>query len=538
MPQEKKTSPLPGLAAWLLIVLALYLVRVMSWAMAEYWYDEVLTLYYFVLGGEEGSFWRIFRSYPMANNHMLCSALYWWWLRFLNFGLLAEQLVRLPSIVCGGLGIALVICHWRRWLGTTLAHIGGLLLAISVVYTGFAYQLRGYSLSMLLTTAALSAALELSRERPARWSPWLFAACALLLPLTIPSNALVLAALGLFLLGLLRWQGVSWRRSAGRLLPFALCACLGGGYYFTLWPAFVKASREAGGWDSGWLLLGQLLLAMVAHCGIFALALVSVGWTQLRRRWLAKYSEKETPEALPEDDGDAAASGMSCWLFVCSLLPVLLLLLLMQLSGAERMPFPRVFLAFVPLWSFAALLAARVCPWCRRQSFAALALLVLLNGFLWERGAEALTSSQRQRGHYPQNLLQQYYRGANQLRGLMQIMQEEDWLRGAVVLSNEYDAMTCSLYWTLYGGDDQRLFSWNRIAPDLWRRLIAGQPERRLWAVAPDDEAAAQLFQRAGADPTLTPDLVARHGDRALYVLQQPAVPKPVRRKAAPQHLI
>jgi hypothetical protein len=43
---------------------------------------------------------------------------------------------------------------------------------------------------------------------------------------------------------------------------------------------------------------------------------------------------------------------------------------------------------------------------------------------------------------------------------------------------------------------------------------------------------------RAGVDPALTVELVARHGDRALYVLLQPSKPKPVRRKAPQRNLI
>ncbi len=535
MLQEKKTTTVPGRWSWLVIVLAVYLVRVMSWAMGELWYDEVLTLTHFVLGDDDASFWRVFRVYPMANNHMLCSGLYWWWLRFLHFNLSAEHLLRMPSIACGALSIALVVCHWRRWLGGALANAGGLMLAISVVFTGFAYQLRGYSLSMLLTTAAVSAAMELTRDKPARWSQWLLCACGLLLPLTIPSNVLVLGTLALFLLGALHWRGASWRRSAWRVVPFALSVCLGGGYYFTLWPAFMKASREAGGWESSWLVASQLLLALLAHGGVLTLAILPVGWTRVRRWWLAKNAEKEPPEELAADDGDDDASFFSCWLFFCCVVPVLVLLIV---TGPGRAPFPRVFLGFVPLWTFAVLLAARVWPWCRRLDFAVLALLVLGNGFLWERGAEALTSSQRQRGEYPQNLLQQYYRGANQLRGLVQIMQDEEWQGGSLVLINEYDGPTFRFYWAIHGNDGRQVQSWNHITPELWRQAIAGQPGRRLWAVAHSQQAAADLFRRAGADTALPMELVARHGDRALYVLLQPSMPKPVRRKAPQRNMV
>ena len=76
-----------SIGAWLLIALAVYLVRIMPWALAEYWYDEVLTLGEFVLDPRGKGLWGgVFRTYPIANNHILSTALYWIWVRVLNFG--------------------------------------------------------------------------------------------------------------------------------------------------------------------------------------------------------------------------------------------------------------------------------------------------------------------------------------------------------------------------------------------------------------------------------------------------------------------
>jgi len=61
--------------AWALVACAIFLLRVTPWSMAEFWYDEVLTLQYFAIGGEDSSLLAIFRNYVMANNHFLNSAI-------------------------------------------------------------------------------------------------------------------------------------------------------------------------------------------------------------------------------------------------------------------------------------------------------------------------------------------------------------------------------------------------------------------------------------------------------------------------------
>ena len=60
--------------AWLLLAIAVYIVRIMPWAMSEFWYDEVLTIGNFLLDHNEvGLVDCVFRNYPIANNHILSS---------------------------------------------------------------------------------------------------------------------------------------------------------------------------------------------------------------------------------------------------------------------------------------------------------------------------------------------------------------------------------------------------------------------------------------------------------------------------------
>ena len=136
--------------AWAIIACALFIARIMPWSLAELWHDEVLTMRYFVLGSEGSSLLSVFRNYSMANNHFLNSAIYWWWVRFLEFSF-TEHVLRWPSIFFGLLCILLTVFHWRKFIGRRMAAIMSLTFAISPVFTAFAYQVRGYSLAMFLS---------------------------------------------------------------------------------------------------------------------------------------------------------------------------------------------------------------------------------------------------------------------------------------------------------------------------------------------------------------------------------------------------
>ena len=61
------------LKAALAVLLFFFISRIGLWACSEFWYDETLSLTHFVLG--RPSPWSIFRTYPIANNHMLSNAL-------------------------------------------------------------------------------------------------------------------------------------------------------------------------------------------------------------------------------------------------------------------------------------------------------------------------------------------------------------------------------------------------------------------------------------------------------------------------------
>ena len=93
--------------SWYVIVAAVFLLRSFLWFNAELWYDEVLTLSRFVFNSHDGSLLNVFRDYPIANNHMLSTAVYWIWTHLV--GLPDEAILRIPSIV-GGLATIATSC--------------------------------------------------------------------------------------------------------------------------------------------------------------------------------------------------------------------------------------------------------------------------------------------------------------------------------------------------------------------------------------------------------------------------------------------
>ncbi len=488
-----------------MIALAIYVVRVMPWAISELWYDEVITLGDYVFDIHGRGLGYVFRNYPVANNHMLSSAVYWLWVRFIDFNVTAEHLLRVPSIAFGALTIVLVMCHWRVWLGSRLAILGGLLLAISPVFTAYAYQIRGYALTMAMAAVAVSGAIEVINGRH-RTGQVIAVAAMLLLPIVIPSNVILAPVLALFI-AIVLWQtGRSWTQCLLRALPALLAGAVGFSYYFTLWDAFLAVSREPGGWSSAWMVAGNLALALLAHAGLFAVMLVGAVVLCAGKRHARPTQPALDPTLAPAGRDrdpvpvDAASLGQSRQLPVppgvavgaLTLGCVAVIVAVLVAARPAQAPYPRVFLVLLPPLTLAALLSGRVFPAIQRWPLVLASLLVVANGFVWERVSEVVTDAQLRRGATPNNLIQQYYRGADELRHLASLMAHQEWMENAVVVTDEYDFPTFRLYWQLSGGPRGAVIAINRI-PDGFQVARGGQS---LWIVARNQEVAAGLYQR------------------------------------------
>lgn len=478
---------------WVLICVALYLVRVLPWAMAELWHDEVITLGDFVLGPSGSGPLHVFRSYPVANNHILFSALGWWWVRFIGFSV-DEYLLRLPCMAFGVIAIVLAVRCWRRWLGAELSCLAGVTLAISPVFGAFACEFRGYSLTMLLSAVAVQGLAEMS-DGHLRRGLWLQVPALLLLPLVIPSNVLLAFVHGLFIVLWPDWPG-SRRARWLAALAVAAAGALGLSYYLTIWDQFAKVLHETTGWRSGLSVLGAVGLGVWAHLGWAGIALPLAACRPSSRR--------------PADPG-----GQRAWAGIyagCVAVPVLATLL----GDYSNAPFPRVYLLYLLPLTFAAFRFLRPGRRWSRRSFLLCAGLTVAMGFAWERACDLRTNAAVRRGEHPQDLLQQYYRNRTDLRGVAAAVARAGAPPAPVVVTDAYDFPTFRFYWAQYGMPADAVVAENRMPAELWPRLRS-LPNASLHVVAGDEVGAARLFAAAAAPGAFVPGPAS--GYRRLYSL-------------------
>ncbi len=453
--------------SWLIIVICVFVMRTFAWMTSELWYDEVLMLQRFVIPHLEHPL-EVFRDYPIANNHLLFTWLTCLWTSFLG-DIFSSLLLRMPSLLFGIASIAIVMLHWRRYLGQLWAGICGVLLAISPVYTAYAYQLRGYSLTILLGIVAVSGLLELLEKRTAPGQT-LLCASGLLLPLVIPTNLMLLPAMAVTGVLLLKEkEGNSWKTSILSMLPWCIACIVGGSYYLTIWEQFLRATAEPDGWMSMVQVAGNLLLALFAHGAVLIVCMVAYG-------------------------REGRSIGKALWLSWAALAVTSLAVMLSGKSG--HTPFPRVFLALLPLGTFLLMKCAAAMPSMKKVNASVLVAAILVNGIVWERVSEGLTDYQLKHGYFPDNLLQQYYRGSNDL---CEIAEAQDLdVANALVILEPYDAMSGAFYIRLMGRPDAQgiAIGVNTITDDVKAKL-AQLPLRKL-AVTRTAEQAKDLFKRAG----------------------------------------
>lgn len=460
---------------WLAVALVLLAARTSQWAAAELWYDEVITLTNFCGYPQPRPFWSIFRHYPMANNHFLSTAITWIWLRLLPDGA-SEQLLRLPSLLLSGASLALIVLHWRKSLGQGLAGVAGVLFAVSPVTTTFAWQIRGYALSLFLSTLAISALIEYQNGQRRRGQILLAIVC-FCQPLVMASAVIFAPVTASAILVHERWAcGRPWRAALAAVSPGLLAGTLGGAYYLTLGGQFRHAALDAGGiatfWWTARTACQHVAVAMLAH-GWLPLLMAAAGCLWGRRppwrEWL-----------LP-----ATLAGSS-WLII---------LAIYGLTPDRTIPFPRNFLLFFPVCTYAALLL-----W--RQTGLPLRLpltlpLLLLSALLIERASNARTRTLLAAGELPQNLLQQHYRGAADNRAIVHSLRQSGLGPNCVVVVSNNDEVPALWYWLKAGYERDRFKAREEAQADagFWRRRYPHAP-LLVWSRRYDE--AIYLFRLAG----------------------------------------
>ena len=481
---------------WFILAAALYAVRVMPCAMSELWYDEVLTLTDFSLDlSNRGVAASILRNYTMANNHILNSLVYWGWVRLLNFNLLPEALLRFPSLMLGLGTIALCVLHWRKWLGGRTAALGGVLLALSPIFTNYVYQIRGYSLTIFLSALCVSGALEYYDGKH-RLGHFLGISSGILLPLVMPSNVILAPLAAVMYESVFPLKNVKEKLRAS--LPILIAFGIGGAYYLTIWGQFLKTTHEPAGWKSAWLVMGCLMLAVLAHI----LVLLPPIAQNIKKSINALKGEK---------------TSLQLWPLVLFAGPLILTSLLLAVSRSGHAPYPRVFLVFLPQITFGALLLTsriELSP----KAYVALLAAVIMNALLWERIPTEITQAQLKRGISPSNLLQQYYRGSTELRSSMETVSEAFPKQDLYIITDEYDFPTTQLYSLLYSnGAKAQVTTFNRSAKGDWS-TIPSYSRPRLVLIAKTDAAARRLSEHAGIDKKLK--TVKRLEIRTIYTIE------------------
>jgi len=466
---------------WLVgLALALaFFVRLVPWLDSDLWFDEVLTFDDYVL---RPRLWGVFANYPAANNHVLFSALLWCWFRILD-PWVSELLLRLPSALFACGAIVLIVVHWRRWLGGRAAIACGLTFAASLVFATFAYQLRGYSLSMLLGTMAVSGMMDLLDVATRRRGLLACIVAVALLPLVMPTNILLVAA-GLLSMAWLRPPDVPWMRwLRAVVLPIAVAAGAGCSYYLAIWSQFSSVLRHAEGWASAWAVAGSLACALAAHLGILA---VPFAW---QHRQII---------GLSADGSPARADLLISWKILAPALAITAAFLL----GQRPAPFPRTFLVFLPAVTFAVALGGRSSRLFGLLRPLTLALIIAVHGIAWQLITDALTSDALSRGQRPQNLVMEYYRGRDDSWRLAGALGRTGQAGSMVMLVEFHDFSTTRYYWNIRRLPDPT----QRIVTVGWKNPIAGwrqrfAPETRLAVQAGDEAAARALLQAAGEAP-------------------------------------
>ncbi|NOY81043.1 MAG: glycosyltransferase family 39 protein [Kiritimatiellaeota bacterium] len=499
-PTWRKDAPiLFGLAA-------VFLLRILSWAVADLWFDEVITLSDYAVGPQgANSLWRVFRVYPVANNHVLFSALLWVWVRLVGFSS-SEWVLRLPSIACGVLTVVLTARLWQDWIGRRQAFLAALLTAVSPVVAPFTFQLRGYSLSLLLGTIAVAGVMELTegcRNRGLRLTvPTFF-----LLTVVIPVNALVVGALLLFLLTCPDPLRPGLKDRVRRYWPAGLAAALGCAYWLTLGERFFRALSQTTGWPNTWAAAGNLLLAIGAHAGPFLVVIPAMLLVPRLRRRYPLWTEGAPP-------GYLALTALA--------------VIAMVLAVRRPAPYPRVFVVFFPLFTFSLFRVARNMPlFDNAYQTRLMAMVILMLGAGWERGAAALTRKQVLAGGHPQNLLQQYYRGSTALSQICSRLAATGAASRTVVLVDFFDFPGFRFYWTtVFKQPAERVLAEHLRPEAQWEARFKGR-DWRLGAVAVNWEEAGRLFAAAECPGPFVLAFTAE--DRGFFVRGEPP---PVKRKS------
>ncbi|RMD74155.1 MAG: hypothetical protein D6820_17285, partial [Lentisphaerae bacterium] len=362
--------------------------------LSDLWMDECLTID-LILSKRVNSILDIYYSYKLANNHLLYTLFLYLW----NMALRGqtELFFRLPSLFFAILTIIVFFVSGRKiFRHPSAGFFCVLLLTFNPIYIGFFYQVRGYSLSILLATIATAGVLYIVRdERTLGVS--LFALGAIPLPCIIPSNLLLNLTLVIFVAIFYYREKRFLFNILFTLMLFGIALC-GMIFYIPIIDRLHFVMMNTSGWASRTALIGHWLLAVFATCGLILLGTYALA-IQARKR----YFPGEDIPLNADVYANRVQRHLPVLLALCITIPAIVSLI--------KPAFPRIFLPFLPPLIFSCLIwfdqAALKIP----RLFFIIIFFIIGNFFIWTRLAAWEEERSRLHGHLRQNLLQQFYSG-------------------------------------------------------------------------------------------------------------------------------
>lgn len=215
----RSVSP-PVRWALLLLVLGMGAVSVYARLPEDLWNDEIYTLQFFVFKGLP----TVLTDYHVPNNHVLANVLHWLWATTggCDIGTFLDEAWKirlLPGLMSVGTVWLLYRTGSREW-GAAGGWAAVIFLLSGITFERFAFQVRGYSLSLLAAAALLGVALGFLEKKANTWRIWLTAAgLSAALLYTIPSNLYFVASVGAMVV-----LARGWRERAGWVFSAALAA--------------------------------------------------------------------------------------------------------------------------------------------------------------------------------------------------------------------------------------------------------------------------------------------------------------------------
>lgn len=489
-----------------LIVVFIFLIRILPWALGDISHDEALTLGMYCKGldGDVPSLVSVFRNYTLANNHMLSSACYWLWLKIVPMGS-SSLVLRLPSLLFAVLTLLVISVCWRPWLGKRLSATGGILMASSSIYTAFAYQIRGYSLSILLSALSVTAMLKLITTRGKK-GQMLLSLTLFLQPLVMPSAVVLAPAIALVLVLVFLRQKAGFLVALRIALPGLLFAGLSSAYYLSLGTqveiAAGNAGRVAGLFWTRWTAWGHVLLGFAAHAGILLLP--------LGRQLLVTGGSRSDKGMVP---GNPFCNRELILILLGSILLPITGMFLFSPSGL--LPFPRNTLIFLPMFTFMLLLAGREQRFLCRYPFMLLCG-ILLQAFLVEAYFSQRIGQLIRQGRRPLSLTMQFYRGSNEFTRIARMFKAVGLQRQTLIITQDFDLASLLWHMTALGLNTEYVHSPKTIQSGIFRRPTGNLP---VLLIAQTETQAGQLSQAALLDPRRCSPLQS-FGRRSLYVVK------------------